>query len=73
MRTPSRAEVDRVRANFPSGTRIALVSMEDRQAPPIGTEGTVIGVDDIGSLLVHWDNGSSLNVLYGIDLCKKID
>ena len=33
-------------------------------------KGTVYGVDDIGSLLVHWDNGSTLHVLYGIDVCK---
>ena len=41
--------------------------MEDPQAPPVGTKGTVIGVDDIGSIMVSWDNGSSLNVVYGED------
>ena len=46
--------------------------MEDTQAPPIGTKGTVIGIDDTGSLMVHWDNGSGLNVLYGIDRCRII-
>ncbi|MBO4879722.1 MAG: DUF4314 domain-containing protein [Clostridia bacterium] len=43
------------------------------QAPPIGTEGTVIGVDDIGSIMVNWDNGSSLSVAYGEDRCRRID
>ena len=46
--------------------------MEDTQAPPIGTKGTVIGIDDTGSLMVHWDNGSELNFLYGIDRCRII-
>jgi len=46
--------------------------MEDPFAPPIGTLGTVIGVDDIGSILVNWDNGQSLNVLYGIDKIMKL-
>lgn len=32
----------------------------------------VIGIDDTGSLMVHWDNGSELNVLYGIDRCRII-
>ncbi len=41
--------------------------MEDSFAPPIGMLGTVEGVDDIGSLVVRWDNGQSLHVLYGID------
>ena len=44
----------------------------DRQAPPPGTQGTVLGVDDTGSLLMRWDNGSGLNVVYGEDLVKKL-
>jgi hypothetical protein len=47
--------------------------MDDVQAPPVGTKGTVVGVDDAGSILVCWDNGSSLNVAYGEDLCRKIE
>ena len=46
--------------------------MDDVQAPPIGTLGTVIGVDDTGSIMVSWDNGSSLNVVYDVDKCIKI-
>lgn len=38
----------------------------------IGTQGTVTGVDDTGSLLVDWDNGSGLNVIYGVDRVKKL-
>ena len=47
--------------------------MDDIQAPPVGTEGTVFGVDDIGSIMVRWDNGSTLSVAYGEDLCRRID
>lgn len=50
-----------------------LVRMDDFQSPPIGTKGTVRGVDDTANILVSWDNGSSLNVVYGIDKCRKID
>ena len=46
--------------------------MDDQQAPPIGTCGTVTGIDDTGSIMVAWDNGGSLNILYGIDRCQKI-
>ena len=46
--------------------------MNDFQAPPLGTKGTVTGVDDTGSILVNWDNGSHLNVVYGEDSCKKL-
>ena len=70
---PSRETVKRIREQYPAGTRIELIRMEDEQAPPIGTSGTVVGVDDIGSIIVQWDNGSSLNVVYGEDRCRKID
>ena len=56
-----------IKKSYPKGTRVILISMEDIQAPPVGTKGTVIGVDDIGSIMVAWDNGSSLNVVYGED------
>ena len=46
--------------------------MEDFQAPPIGTRGTVTGVDDAGSVMGAWCNGSSLSVAYGEDLCRVV-
>ena len=72
MRFPNRQQVERVRKQYPAGTRVELVQMDDAQAPPIGTAGTVTGVDDTGSILVDWDNGSGLNVIYGEDIVRKI-
>jgi len=72
MRFPSKKIVELVRKQYPNGTRVELLKMDDAQAPPLGTEGTVTGVDDTGSILVNWDNGSSLNVIYGEDLVKKV-
>ena len=57
---------------YPVGTRVKLIQMEDEQAPPVGTLGTVYGVDAIGSILVKWDNGSMLNVIFKEDLIEKI-
>ena len=51
---------------------VELVLMDDPQAPPIGTKGTVRGVDDIGSIMVAWDNGCGLSVAYGADICRKV-
>lgn len=73
MRFPSREIVERVRREYPAGTRVELVRMEDVQAPPIGTRGTVTGVDDTASILVDWDNGSGLHVIYGEDICRKLE
>ena len=73
MQFPNRETVERVRSEYPKGCRVELIFMDDPQAPPVGTCGTVIGVDDTASLLVRWDNGSGLNVVYGSgDLVRKI-
>ena len=57
---------------YKPGTRVELVKMDDFQAPPPGTRGTVRGVDDIGSIMVSWDTGSSLSVAYGEDVCRVV-
>lgn len=72
MRVISKEALQALRERFPKGTRVELVQMDDPQAPPIGTKGTVIGVDDIGSIMVSWDNSSGLNVVYGEDICRKV-
>ena len=72
MRVISKEALQALRERFPRGTRVELVQMDDPQAPPVGTKGTVEGVDDIGSIMVRWDNGSGLNVVYGIDRVKKL-
>ena len=72
MRFPHRETVERLRREYPVGCRVELLHMDDSQAPPIGTLGTVRGVDDTGSIMVAWDNGGSLHVLYGVDECRKV-
>ena len=73
MRFPTSEEVERLKKQYPVGTRIVLCKMDDDQAPPVGTKGTVQGIDDIGSLIVKWDNGCGLNVVYGVDEVEKLD
>ena len=73
MKMPNRNIIARLREQYPAGTRVALVSMDDRHAPPVGTRGTVLAVDDIGSLIMRWDNGSGLNVVYGEDVVRKLN
>ena len=72
MNYPSKEIIKRIRNMYPTGCRVELVRRDDLQAPPIGTHGTVIGVDDTGSILVDWDNGSGLNGVYGEDLARRI-
>ena len=72
MTFPRKETVERIRKEYPPGTMVELLSMSDAQAPPVGTIGEVLGVDDTGSLLMRWQNGSGLNVIYGEDRVRKL-
>ena len=72
MRFPSEEVIRNLREHYPAGARVELLEMRDKQAPPIGTNGTVRYVDDVGSIGVDWDNHSSLSVAYGADRCRSL-
>ena len=67
MRFPSKEQIAVLRERYPCGTKVELLAMDDPQAPPMGTTGEVIGVDDAGQLLVRWETGSSLSLIPGVD------
>lgn len=73
MRYANEKIVEKLKKRYPEGCRVELVKMNDKQAPPIGTKGTVFGVDDAGSIMVSRDSGSHLSIIYGEDLCRKIN
>lgn len=61
-----------LKERFPEGTRVELVDMCDIHAVPSGTRGTVRCVDDMATIHIDWDNGSTLGVVYGEDHCRKL-
>lgn len=67
MKFPSEADLERLRRTYPQGTKVRLIAMDDAQAPPVGTKGEILGVDDVGNILVSWENGSSLNLIPDVD------
>lgn len=72
MRFPSKEQIELIRKQYPAGTKVELLSMDDQQAPPVGTIGEVIAVDDIGQLVMKWQNGSGLNLIPGVDSFRKV-
>lgn len=48
---------------YPIGCKVKLLHMDDLYAPPIGSIGTVKGVDDLNSILVQWENHGRLSIL----------
>lgn len=69
---PTQREIERNRTRYRVGTRVELIRMDDVQAPPAGTRGTIIAVDDVGDLIVAWDNGSGLKLIPGVDEFKVL-
>ena len=71
----SKETLARLKERFPVGCRVELVHMNDPFNTKLvpGCKGTVKGVDDIGTIHVQWDCGSSLGVAYGEDVCRKVD
>ena len=64
-----------LREQYPAGCRVRLTRMNDPYRPDLkaGALGTVLRVDDIGTIHVAWDCGSSLGVVLGEDSCTRID
>ena len=70
---PSKEIVERLREEYPEGTRVELVHMDDMYSRlNSGDKGTVRFVDDTGTIFVRWDCGSGLGIVYGEDSCRKI-
>lgn len=74
MHTISKEALTALKARFPVGCRVELVHMDDpyNTRLTLGCQGTVLCVDDIGTIHVSWDCGSSLGIVYGEDSCRRI-
>lgn len=70
---PPKEIVEQVKKEYPSGTRVELIELNDTfRHFEAGLKGTVSCVDDTGTIHVDWDNGSHLGIVYGEDSCQKI-
>lgn len=69
------ATLKELRNQFPRGARVELVKMDDPYNTKLipGCQGTVRCVDDMGTIHVSWDCGSSLGVVYGEDVCRILE
>ena len=73
MKTISKEVITMLREKYPAGTRVELVHMYDPYTSlTTGDKGTVRCVDDMGTIHISWDCGSSLGAVYGEDIITKI-
>jgi hypothetical protein len=66
-------EIKYIKEKYKIGAKIELIKMYDFQAPPTGTKGLIEKVDDIGTLHVNWENGSTLGLVVGTDKFKVLE
>lgn len=70
---PSKEVVLQLRKTYPRGTRVELVRMNDPYTTlKPGDKGTVDFIDDTGTIFCSWDSGSTLGIVYGEDVVKKL-
>ena len=68
-------QLKQLREEYPVGTRVELIYMNDPYNRKLvsGCQGTVRWVDDMGTIHISWDCGSSLGLIPGEDAWKKIE
>ena len=74
MRFPSSEEVQRIREQYPVGTLVELIHLDDpynRSLHP-GDIGEISHIDDVGTVHVKWDCGSGLGLVIGVDEFRVI-
>lgn len=74
MKFIDKETLEKIRRQYPKGARVKLVKMNDPFNTVLhpGSKGTVVSVDDIGTIHIVWDCGSSLGVVFGEDVCAVI-
>lgn len=71
--SPDEKTIERIRADFPIGSRVMMVYSADPLTPiDGGIEGIVSSVDNIGTIHIDWDNGSYFGVILGENVIEKI-
>ena len=73
MKFPNKEHIEQLRKKYPVGTKIQLISMRDERYPVLpGTVGEVTHIDDMGSIHMKWENGSSLALIPEVDSFKVV-
>ena len=65
--------VERLKKEYPKGTRLVLISMDDPYSKLVcGDKGSVNYVDSAGTIHMKWDRGSRIGLVYGVDVFRKL-
>lgn len=71
MTTPNSLKA--LRERYPVGSRIKLIYIDDPYTSlKPGNTGTVVGLDDLGTIQMIWETGSTLGLIPGVDKFEKL-
>ena len=73
MSNITKNQLENLRKQYSIGCVVKLISMDDSYAPKRGTLGKVFHVDDTGTIHVKWTNGSTLGIVFGVDMIERIE
>lgn len=66
-------QVDEIKSKYPRGTIVECIEMSgDTAVVPSGTRGVVSDVDDVGTIQVCWENGSTFSLISTKDRFKIV-
>ena len=73
MKFPNKAYLEQLRKQYPKGTKLQMITMRNEKYPILpGTIGEVTHIDDLGSIHMKWQNGSSLALIPEVDSFKVV-
>ena len=61
-----------LKKRYPAGALVELVSIDDKDSPPMGTKGEVLHVDAWGTVHVLWETGSTLGIVPSVDEIRLV-
>ena len=70
----TKKEIEYIKQKYEIGTKVKLIKMYDFYNDlATGEEGIITSVDDLGTLHIKWENGSTLGLVVGVDEFEIIE
>ena len=73
MKQISEIQLSNLRKLYPEGSLVELIYTDDPYTElQSGDTGTVVYVDDMGTVHINWSNGSTLGLVPGVDQFRRL-
>lgn len=71
----SQKEIDEIKEKYKPGMKLKLLKemYDEKKSVPVGEIGTIDFVDDIGTIHINWECGSSLGLIPDVDNFEEVE